>query len=96
VRPVDVGLAARNNAHMNDLHETIAELVGEGAAIRVAVAALIRMSPDGNRLAELIKHYDQTTAEVLKNVALKKPDFGTTAIEAYNEVLNGLASQINV
>lgn len=79
---------------MNDLHETIAELVGEGAAIRVAVASLIRLSPDGARLEELFRHYDAKTAEVLKNVAANKPDFGKTAIEAYNEVLTGLASQI--
>lgn len=81
---------------MNDLHETIAELVGEGAAIRVAVAALLRMAPNGGQLAELMKHYDAKTAEVLKDVALKKPDFGKTAIEAYNEVLTGLASQVTV
>lgn len=81
---------------MNDLQETIAELVGEGAAIRVAVAALLRMAPNGGQLAELMKHYDTKTAEVLKNVAANKPDFGKTAIEAYNEVLTGLASQITV
>ncbi|MEN8665589.1 MAG: hypothetical protein ABF356_11595 [Polycyclovorans sp.] len=81
---------------MNDLHETIAELVGEGAAIRVAVAALLRMAPNGAELAELMKHYDAKTAQVLKEVALKKPDFGKTAIEAYNEVLTGLASQVTV
>lgn len=81
---------------MNDLHETIAELVGEGAAIRVAVAALIRLSSEGPRLAELMKHYDAKTAEVLKDVALGKPDFGRTAIEAYNEVLTGLVSQVEV
>ena len=79
---------------MNDLHETLAELVGEGAAIRVVVASLIRLSPDGARLEQLIRHYDAQTAEVLKNVAANKPDFGKTAIEAYNEVLTGLASQI--
>lgn len=79
---------------MNDLHETIAELVGEGAAIRVAVASLIRLSPDGARLEKLFREYDAKTAEVLKDVAAKKPDFGKTAIEAYNEVLTGLASQI--
>lgn len=79
---------------MNDLQETIAELVGEGAAIRAVVAALIQLSPDGQKLAELIKHYDLQTAGVLKDVALQKPDFGQTAIKAYNEVLNGLASQI--
>ncbi len=79
---------------MNDLHETIAELVGEGAAIRVAVAALLRIAPEGAQLEALFKHYDAKTAEVLKGVAANKPDFGKTAIEAYNEVLNGLASQI--
>lgn len=79
---------------MNDLHETIAELVGEGAAIRVAVAALIRLSPEPARLEELLKHYDVKTVEVLKTVAANKPDFARTAIEAYTEVLNGLASQV--
>ncbi len=79
---------------MNDLQETLAELVGEGAAIRAVVAALIQLSPDGQKLAGLIKHYDITTAEVLKKVAAQKPDFGQTAISAYNEVLNGLTSQI--
>lgn len=81
---------------MNDLHETIAELVGEGAAIRAVVAALIQLSPDGHKLAALVQHYDMQTAEVLKNVAMRKPDFGNTAIKAYNEVLTGLTSQISL
>jgi hypothetical protein len=81
---------------MNDLHETLAELVGEGAAIRAVVAALIQSSPDGHKLAALIKHYDLKTADVLKDVAARKPDFGQTAIKAYNEVLNGLTSQISL
>jgi hypothetical protein len=80
---------------MNDLQETIAELVGEGAAIRVAVAALIRTSPQADQMADLFEMFDAQTVEVLKQVAAKNPDFGKIVMEAYTEVLSDLAAQMN-
>ncbi len=80
---------------MNDLQETIAELVGEGAAIRVAVAALIRTSPHADQMADLFEMFDAQTVEVLKQVAVKNPEFGKIVMEAYTEVLSDLAAQMS-
>ena len=79
---------------MNDLQETIAELVGEGAAIRVAVASLLNTRNDGDQLLALFKRFDTQTVSVLRKVAEKNPDFGKTVMSAYTEVLTDLAAQV--